>query len=226
MDTTKIIDFIFAIIILVSTLTIIVIILLKYGNKIFDREYKASNILLIVTIFLFITILIIHLFKEQIWTADILKILVGVLIGAGSTKISKRKTEISSSVDNSGIVQGDIAGRDINKNIQNIEREILEIKNSVVHQNNKIEQIIGSNSDNDYVINTIFERGLEKRLHDSISRIIKFWHNKGWTLKHFCSDYQGMDGLFLIFEKPKQSNDIQIYYYHGSDTSSFKNIPK
>jgi len=221
MDCIKIADFIPAISILISIMTITIIVLLKYGDKIFDREYKASNILLLVIASLFFTILIVHLFKEQTWTADILKILVGTLIGAGSTKLSRKRSDSDSSIYNKGTIKGDVAGRDINKNIQNIESAISEIKDSVVHQNNKIEQIVGVNSDNDYVINTVYDRN---QMCDGISRVIKFWHNKGWTLKHFCSDYNGMDGLFLIFEKPKRtkSDGIEVYFYRGSDTRYFE----
>ncbi|MCL2763869.1 MAG: hypothetical protein FWD40_01145 [Treponema sp.] len=222
MDTAKVMEFIPAIIILGSVMAIIIIIILKYGNIIFDRNYKSGNILLIVIASLFIMILIVHLFKEQTWTADTLKILVGALIGASSTKISRKKSKGDSSVDNNGIIQGDVAGRDINKNIQNIEKAVSDIKDSVVHQNNKIEQIIDNNPDKDYLINTIYERG--SRVANGISKVIRFWRSEGWTLKHFCSDYQGMDGLFLIFEKPKQSDEIQIYYYNGSDSKIIKEI--
>ena len=63
-------------------------------------------------------------------------------------------------------------------------------------------------------------------MYESISRVITFWHRMGWKLKHFSSDYQGMDGLFLIFERPKKDNDIQVYYYHGSDTNRFEDLAR
>jgi len=225
MDTTNLIEFIPAILILISVMTIAIIVLLKYGHKIFDKEYNASNVLLFVATFLFVTILIVHLFREQTWTADTLKILIGALIGASSAKLSEKRTGGGSSVDNSGTVKGDVAGRDINKNIQNIERAISEIQDSVVHQNNRIEQIVSDNSDNDYLINTVYERG-DERMSESISRVITFWNRRGWKLKHFSSDYGGADGLFLIFERPKEDNDIQVYYCHGSDTNRFENLER
>jgi len=238
MDCIKIAEFIPAILILISIMTIVLIVILKYGNKIFDGEYKISNALLFVSAFLFIIILIAHLFKEQTWTADTLKILIGTSIGAGSIKLSRKKSENNSSVNNSGTIEGDVAGRDINKNIENIKNEILEIKDSVSYQNERIGQISADiNSDNDYVINTIYVKDIEEIRYSiskdirgpgficrGISNIIKFWHDKGWKLKHFCSDIKGMECLFLIFEKPKRSEakNIEIYCYHGSDTSNFK----
>jgi len=223
MDTTKLIDFIPAILILVSVMTITIIVLTKFGDKVFDKEYKAANILLFITAFLFITILIVHLFREQTWTADTLKILIGVLLGAGSTKLADKKSDGGSSVDISGNSEGDVAGRDINKNIQNIEKAISDIQNSVVHQNNQIKQFVGDSSDNDYVINTIYERG--DKVKEAIAKVIVFWNDRGWTLKHFSSDYSGMDGLFLIFIKAKEGNASDVYYYHGSVTKYFKDLP-
>jgi len=232
MDSAKIVDFIPAISILVSIMTITIIVLLKYGDKIFYEEYKASTILLLVTTYIFITILIVHLFREQTWTADTIKILVGALIGVGSAKLTREKSESNNSINNKGIK---VAGRDINENfIQNIEKAISDIKDSVVHQNNKIEQIVDANFDNDYVINTVFSKGSHENnttgfsseglrgICRNISNVIKFWHKKGWKLKHFSSDYKGMDGLFLFFEKPKrlEADDIKVYYYHGSNTSN------
>src|SRR5260221_8403130 len=132
MDTSKLIEFIPAILILISVMTITIIVLIRFGNKVFDNDYKAGSILLFITAFLFITILIVHLFKEQTWTGDTLKILIGVLLGTGSTKLTEKKGDGGSSVDISGNSTGDVAGRDINKNIQNIEKAISDIQNSVI----------------------------------------------------------------------------------------------
>ena len=216
MDTVMIRNLISASLIFISVMTLLTIILIRYGNKIFDKEYKPSNVLLIVTASLFIIILIVHLVSEQIWAVDILKILVGVLIGTSSTKLSKKKSKMGSTIDNSGINHGEIAGRDINKNIQNIEKAISEIRDSVIHQNVNSEQISDGDLEKDYLINTIYERAHERQ-YSGIAKALRHWSNEGWTLKHFSSDYNGMDGLFLIFERPKESNDMQVYYYHGSN---------
>jgi hypothetical protein len=201
MDTTKLIEYLPAILLLLSVMTIVIIVLTKYGDKKIDEEFKVSNILLFVTAFLFVTILIVHLFREQIWTADTLKILIGALIGAGSTKLS---------------VIGDIAGRDINKNIQNINEAISKIEGSIINQK---KQIIGNNYDNDFLINTIYEKG--NNIAEPIARVVQYWHNRGWSLKHFSSDYQGMDGIFLVFAKTMTGSSPEIFYYHGSNTNTF-----
>jgi hypothetical protein len=211
----KVIEYIPAILILVSVMTIVIIILTKYGDKIFDKEYKADNVLLLVAGFLFTTVLIVHLFKEQAWTPDTLKFLIGVLVGAGSSKLGRRKDNVHSSAEIHGSnIDGDVAGRDINKNIQNIKDAVSDIKDSVIHQNNQIKQVIGDTVDNDYLINTIFERG--NKISAPIERVIQHWQRDGWTLKHFSSDYQGMDGIYLIFSRPKQGDQPQVEYHHGS----------
>ena len=211
----KLIEYIPAILILVSAMTITIIILTRYGDKIFDKEYKADNVLLLVAGFLFMTVLIVHLFKEQAWTPDTLKILIGVLVGAGSSRLGRKKDNAESSVDIQGSnIDGDVAGRDINKSIQNIKDAVSDIKDSVIHQNNQIRQVIGDTGDNDYLINTIYERG--NNITAPIERVIQYWQRRGWTLKHFSSDYQGMDGIYLIFSRPMQGNEPQVEYHHGS----------
>lgn len=220
MDTTKRLDYLPAILILISVMTIVLIALIKFGDKLFDKDYKATNILLFVATFLFLTILIVHLFREQPWTADTLKILVGALLGAGSAKLADKKSDGGSSVDISGgSITGDVAGRDINKNIQNIREAISKIEGSIVHQNNQIKQFTGDNSDNDFLINTIYERG--DNILGAIARVVKHWHDRGWRLKHFSSDYHGMDGIFLVFTKVTNEETPNVYYYHDSDTTRF-----
>lgn len=220
MDTAKLLDYIPAIMILISVMTIVIIVLTKFGNKLFDKEYAPTIILLFVTTFLFLTILIVHLFREQSWTADTLKILIGALLGAGSSTLSDKKSNGGSSVDISGgSVTGDVAGRDINKNIQNIRDAISKIEGSIVHQNNQIKQFAEDNSSNDFLINTIYERG--DNIIGPIARVVQHWHERGWRLKHFSSDYHGMDGIFLVFTKSVTGKTPKVHYYHGSDTKIF-----
>lgn len=211
MDTTKLIDFIPAILILVSVMTIAIIVLTKYGDKLFDKDYKAANILLLVTTFLFVTILIVHLFKEQTWTADTLKILIGVLLGAGSTKLADKKNEGGNSIDISGNPTGDVAGRDINKNIQNIEKAISDIQNSVVHQNNQIKQFVGqSKITEDFIFHFLY---YTQTLHKDIESVVTKWTGDGYQFKEIVSDFKGFDGMILIFTKPSETDESTVLYY-------------
>lgn len=214
----KLIEYIPAILILASAMTITIIILTKYGDKIVDKEYKADNISLLVGGFLFTTVLIVHLFKEQTWTPDTLKILIGVLVGAGSSKLGGKKDNADSSANIQGSnIDGDVAGRDINKNIQNIKDAVSDIKDSVIHQNNQIRQVIEDTSDSDYLINTIYERG--NNITAPIERVIQYWQRDGWKLKHLSSDYHGMDGIFLVFSRPMQGDLPRVEYHHGSEVN-------
>jgi hypothetical protein len=221
METKTLLDYIPAVVVLISIMTITLYILSRFGDKIFDKDYKATNVLLVVASFLFLTILVVHLFKEQSWTADTLKILIGALVGAGSSKLGEKKDSAGSSVDVSGQakIEGDVAGRDINKNIQNIKDSISQIKDSVINQNNQIKQIIGDSGDFDYLINTVYERG--DAIPSAIKRVIDYWQPKGWTLKHFSSDYHGMDGIFLIFVRHKSGEETTVHYIHSADVRRF-----
>ena len=219
MDTTKLWDYLPGMLILISIMIIVIIILRKFGDKIFDKAYIGNNILLFVSSFLFVTLLIVHLFKPQEWTADILKVLIGVSVGVGASKINKIEKGERSSVDVSGQVGGDVAGRDINKNIQHLKDAVSKIEDSIVHQNNQISQVIGEPANSDFLINAIFERG--DNITGSIARVMKYWTKLGWQLRHFSSDYQGMDGIFLVFNRQMRGTEPEIYYQHGSDTKRF-----
>lgn len=210
----KITDWIPAILILISVMTISLVILFKYGKELFSKEYQTNNLLLWISGLLFIIVLIVHLFKEQTWTGDTLKVLIGIMVGSGATKASEKKTPLGNAVDISGQVGGDIAGGDINKTIQNIREAISDIQNSVVHQNNQINQLASDNTKTDYLINTIYER--ENNITGGLENVIQHWTGGGWTLKYFTSDYSGMDGLILIFTRPMLGTRPQIEYFHGS----------
>ena len=84
------------------------------------------------------------------------------------------------------------------KTIQNIEDVVNEIQNSVINQNNQIEQVIGESGDYDYFVNTIYQRGQDMFI--AIKDVIEYRHNYGWKFKQLSSDYGGMDGVFLIFK--------------------------
>lgn len=213
MDITKLIDYIPAILILLSVMIITIIVLIKYGDRIFDKDYKVTNICLFVTTFLFITILIFHLFKEQTWTADILKILIGVLLGVSSTKLADKKSEGESSVDISGgSVKGDVAGRDINKDIQNIKEAISKIEGSIVHQNNQIKQFVGDKSvtTEDFIFHFLY---YTSSLHKDIETVVTKWTADGHQFKEIVSDFEGFDGMILIFAKPSKTNESTVLYF-------------
>ncbi|MDN3687390.1 hypothetical protein [Cyclobacterium jeungdonense] len=142
MDTQKLIDYIPAILILVSVMTIILVVLMKFGNKIFNKDYKADSALIFIASFLFIIVLISHLFRDQSWTADTLKVIIGVLIGAGSSKVANSKDnetkdktmEFSGNEIRDGIVNQ--ALRDINQKIDHFNSELSQFENAIVNQSN------------------------------------------------------------------------------------------
>lgn len=205
MELAKLIDYIPAI----SVLGAMIFILQTKCDKIFDKGNKTSNILILIGAFLFITIIIVHLFREQPWTADILKILIGILVGAGSVSIVNRNVG-GNSIDISGNTNGDIAGRDINKNIQNIEKGISDIRDSVVHQNNQIKQFVSENNDNDYYLVTIiFEKKIEE-FYKKFENIINKYQNEGWTLKQIVPEYNKFDGMLLFFTRKKQGEKTKV----------------
>lgn len=141
MDTQKLVDYIPAVLLLISIVTIILVVLTKFGNKIFDNSYSADGVLIIIASFLFVIVLITHLFREQSWTADTLKIIMGVLIGAGSSKLAKSKeTEPKDkTMDLSGNnIKDSIVNQalgDINQKIDRFNSAMSKVENAVINQN-------------------------------------------------------------------------------------------
>ncbi|MFP3764610.1 hypothetical protein [Prevotella intermedia] len=205
MELAKLIDYIPAI----SVLGAMIFILQTKCDKIFDKGNKTSNILILIGAFLFITIIIVHLFREQPWTADILKILIGILVGAGSVSIVNRNVG-GNSIDISGNTNGDIAGRDINKNIQNIEKGISDIRDSVVHQNNQIKQFVSENNDYDYLVTIMHPIKIDE-FHEEIENLINEYQNKGWTLKQIVPEYRRLDGILIFFTRKKQGEKTKLH---------------
>jgi peptidoglycan hydrolase CwlO-like protein len=142
MEIQKLIDLIPAVLLLIS----IMVIILTFGNRFFESDYKTDNALIFVALFLFILVLITHLFRQQTWTPDTLKIIIGVLIGAGSSKLSKTKKE-DEKANNLGLNNNNIkdsiinqALGDINQKIENFKSEVSKIEHAIVNQYPTIEQ--------------------------------------------------------------------------------------
>jgi hypothetical protein len=139
----------------------------------------------------------------------ILGAIAGYLFGAVETK----KPE-SSSVSANESSFGDntkMAGRDINETIENIEGSISKIENAIINQS---ESNIGDVPVNDLLIHTIYQRG--EKIQEALSKTINQRQSEGWLFSKFSSDYQGMDGIFLIFKKVSSSNKSEVIYHHGS----------
>ena len=194
MDTQKVIDYIPAILLLISIMTIILIVITKFGDKFFDSNFKTDNALIFVSSFLFIVILITHLFKEQPWTADTLKIIIGVLVGSGASKLSKARKEDEK--ENTQTLTGnDIkdsivnqALGDINQTIENFKSEISKIGHAIINQYPTIEQkldLINANSLKPQIKKTEHLR-LETddfELRDELKQIFDEYRNDDYTWK-------------------------------------------
>lgn len=215
MELAKLIDYIPAIIVLLAVMILTIFIFKTQGDKIFGKESMTPNILIPIGGFLFIIVLIVHLFREQSWTADMLKTLIGILVGAGSVNNIVSKNTEGNSIDISGNTNGDVAGRDINKNIQNIEKGISDIRDSVIHQNNQIEQLVSENDDYDYLITIIFVKNREE-FCKKFKEIINLNQRERWVLKQIVSEYEKYDGMFLFFTREKRENGETNVYYQDS----------
>ena len=224
-----------AISLLITFVIIAVAFIWKLSGTQLEKIFSGKNFLLIAAIILFCILAVVHLFNPQDWTADVLKVIVGVLVGASAAfSTSDKKPEGATGASGVGIETsqfGDyakVAGRDINEtiekmqgNIEHMKSEVSQIRDSVVNQYTSIEKALSSitpvdNQPVDYLINTIYERGVDK-MTEGIAKVVNNWQSQGWQFSHLTSDYQGMDGVILVFTRPSESKRSKFVYYHGSN---------
>ena len=143
----------------------------------------------------------------------------------GSTE--KEKTTPEGSVaDASNSTFGDnakVAGRDINETINNIQGQLQALGNLVSKEGAKIDSIVAYQQDLqhgafEYLLNTIYERSM-KDTQQAISKVVSTWALQGWSLVGLTSDYQGMDGIFLLFKRPSSDANMGVQIFHGSKMS-------
>jgi hypothetical protein len=136
-----------AISLLVAFLLVTLVILAKVKSDQLPTLLETKNVLLLFAAGLFCILLVVHLFKEQTWTADLLKVVAGVLAGAvatlSATTKDKSKDALSQTAVGNDIQQ---AGRDIN-NIKKMVGDLQNVTDSVVNQFQTIQQSIARVSD-------------------------------------------------------------------------------
>jgi hypothetical protein len=131
-------EYIPALSLLVAFLVIIIALQQKLTADQLAAIFDGKNFLLFSTVALFCIMLVVHLFKEQSWTADVLKVIVGVLVGAGaaySKGDDKAKGQGATQTAIGSAIQqamGDIIGE--------MKGDIGQLKDSVVNQYQTIEQ--------------------------------------------------------------------------------------
>ncbi len=142
------IQFVPALSLLIAFLVITLVVLAKVKTEQLPALLEAKNILLLFAAGLFCILLVVHLFKEQPWTADLLKVVAGVLAGAVATLTATSKDKPKDSIAQTAI-GNDIqqAGRDIN-NIKKMVGDLQHVTDSVVNQFQTIQQSVAKVSAN------------------------------------------------------------------------------
>jgi hypothetical protein len=194
------------------------------------KTISSPSVLLLTAGSLFCVILLMHLFKEQTWTSDILKLLIGVLTGAAASTVANKTNQESQQNNVQTAVGNDIkqAGRDI---IEEVKGDIKDLKNSVVNQYQSIQQNIESkdgltrknsfsfefiandnlkaeleeimNVDRDsYPSNWIEKCVNDPEIKNSITNEVKILQSKGWNPRDLVLDNINY-GIYVRFECEK-----------------------
>lgn len=154
----------------------------------------------------------------------ILGTIAGYLFGAKSSEDKNTFSSTGSSLDASGSEFGDnakLAGRDINETVNNIQSQIRDLSDILDKESVKIDSIIAEQQSNngnnqEYLINTVFERGADKT-YDAISHVTEHWSNQGWSLVGMVNLYDQTDALLLLFSRTTSvDNSGHLQRYLGT----------
>jgi hypothetical protein len=181
---------------------------MKPGIGVFNL--RAFGIVLIAT---FSGILALQNPEALIAAMGIFGAIAGYLFGAEDKSTSQSNVEAQGNKFGNN---AKIAGRDINETIEKLEGSISNIQEAVINQNQYLSNLQKTVKQKSFLINTIYQRShtdIEQALDSTISKRLQ----EGWSLAGFSSDYQGMDGIFLVFEKEaSEDGSATVIYHHGS----------
>jgi hypothetical protein len=225
-------EYVPAISLLGSLLLIAVVILWKFDADGLVRVFENANSVIVFASFLFVIVGVIHLFRAQDWTPDLLKIIAGVLIGASSAVERSKAATRKGGVDVAQGTFGDharLAGRDINEMIESMHGDVAQIKDSVINQFSKVSSALEDGGvSKDHVVEFLFYTAFlaEGEVVNNAARATRRLQQVGWTLFSTGSNYAGGDGLLLLFKRvrPAREDDealpsggYRVRVYHGLD---------
>lgn len=156
----------------------------------------------------------------------ILGAIAGYLFGATDKEKSSPEGSVADASNSTFGDNAKVAGRDINETINNIQGQLQALGNLVSKEGAKIDSIVAYQHELqhvafEYLLNTIYERSVSD-VQEAISRVVSTWESQGWSLVGLTSDYQGMDGIFLLFKRPSSEGGAGIQIFHGSQMSLVK----
>ncbi len=205
-------------------------IIFKFSSESLIKLFDGEKVVLLITFFMFVLLCSIYSFKEQEWIADLLKVVVGIVVGFAAAKGNKLFGK--SGVDASGATLGDnakLAGRDINEMIENMHGSIEQMKDSVVNQYSQISNSINSqdlipNMVSEYLFFSFFSSDGEPI--NEIAKATRALQLKEWNFVTFSNFYDGKHGFTALYHKTRKPNDsdqktneghYRVRFYYGID---------
>jgi hypothetical protein len=180
--------------------------------------FGPFNLKVVGIVLIAILAVILGVTKEANYAAamGILGAIAGYLFGAKSGDDNSSQANASNSQfgDNAKV-----AGRDINETVNNINTKIDELTEQMAADGIKIGQFIASQElqskpPQDYLINTLYHPELDQ-LGEEMQAVIEKWQGEGWEFLSLSSDFHGMDGMFLLFQRHSTNISSRISVYHG-----------
>ncbi|MEO0797526.1 MAG: hypothetical protein AAFX93_20445 [Verrucomicrobiota bacterium] len=219
-------------------LVIFIITILKFDQDRLGAAIKEVNLAIVFATLLFVVVGLIHLFSPQPWTPDILKVVIGVIVGAASAGGAKSLVDAAKSVEAAGATFGDnakLAAGDINEisqKIENLKGDVSSIKNSVIKQYPKIDSALNTLESEKFKVKEVLFTPVYFRESEPIQEIVLISRRleaEGWNLKYASNGFGDATvdaGILLLFERHRNPNDNDIKladgtfmsrYFHGLD---------
>jgi hypothetical protein len=208
--------------ILFVMITVIFLIVLRLPHFDLVNMLDQRGFIVIATFSIFSLTLSLHLFQNQEWTADILKVIIGVVVGVTASFKSKDSTQVGGTdVNVKGSEFGDftkIAGHDINETLQKIDKldgDVHEIKNSVIHQHQYIEQVAkfadalpppGNKTDYLFVV---APNGTDAMLSGQAQKIISKWSDRSWRFDSLAHG-TGPSWIYIFVKKAEGNPEVRV----------------
>jgi hypothetical protein len=125
-----------AALLLVVGLAVVILLALRLDRGAVASLLTGGHSATLGAILLFWLVCVVHLFDSESWTADLLKVIVGALVGAGAAKSGKQDlTNLTQSAVGENIRQ---AGRDL---VEQMHGDIKGLTNSVVNLQSKVSSL-------------------------------------------------------------------------------------
>lgn len=233
-------DYVPAIALLTAFVIIFLVVMRKLSSEQLLELFGGTGFLLPTAAILSCVLTVFYLFQASAWSGDVLKVVLGVFLGAsgayaGSVRARREESEPEGS-PGALCTPGqlgklpDLDKLSMNVDVDTLRGDIAEVRRLVVDQYARLSASVSELTTEkdqrlDFLFNSVFERGPQEMVL-AMQVAIQTWQADGWKLRSFSSDYAGLEASVLLFTRPARGEHSQFFYYHGADPGRSGRLPR